>query len=690
MCLLALALATDALAVSPPISDGFETYSSNTTLLGQTAYGWDASSNSVVVLPSNSIPVKAGTNAVTLPVGTTASNLVQSATPTIVWTDVQVNEASHMLDGITVDVNSNAIVQLYMQTNGAVTVFDKTAGQWLSYSTDVWGNAVSSFSAGNWARVSVMENYSTHQAAVFLNGHPLRTQLDFITNRNVCSGFTLQGNADNPVYLDEVQVLTNVPSGFTNDVDSDGMSDAQEIQIYGNVTTWRRWTNTVSATAGGTVSPGAGTTTYTNGTVVNYVFSGNPGYGLGLVQTNGATVSYSGDAKTGSVTWVITADGTFSVSFVPRTQWSVPTDVATLSRAVSVAAAGDVIVASNGLTTAESITLDTALTLTGTNVTLHSTLAVSAGVTATMNTASNWVIDTVQIVNGATLIVTNSTMTFSNLTITGSGVVHVTNGTVIANGLTLTGTFTLDSTFGAAGFNPSHLNFRDDFDLWPVNLRLDALGMVGWGASSAGVVIQSNTAYQGSSGAVILPLRTLVTNTISSVGYSNVWTECAVNESNGMDFFDATEVDSNAVIQLALNTNCNVVLYNRLQGQWQVFSNDFWGASMVGVYSNGFAHIAVNQNYATKKVAVFLNGHLVCMDFDFINTNQGSYASFRLKGSWAGSTYLDSVGFSTNVPTSLLTGPASDLDGDGVPDAVEIAQYGTMSYWPHGSVFKIR
>jgi hypothetical protein len=689
-CLIVLAIVVEAMAtVNPPFFDGFEGLASNTSL--STVSGWAASGVTVSVQPSNAIPVAAGTNAVILPVGTAASNLVQADTPTAVWIDFQVNEALHMLDGIPVDVNSNAIVQLYMKTNGAVTVYDKTAGQWLSYSNDVWGNPVASFYAGGWARVSVLEDYTAHKAAVFLNGHLLRTQLDFITNRNVCAGFTLQGNSDNPVYLDEVQVQTNVPAGLTNDVDLDGMADAQEIQTYGNETTWRRWTNTVSATAGGTVTPGAGTTTYTNGTVVTYVFQGSPGNGISAVQTNGVSLNYTGNAKTGTFSWVISTDGTFAVSFAAKSQWLVPADIGTISGAVAVAVSGDTVVASNGLTTAETIVVDKAVTMTGSNVTVNGTLTLNAGVTSTLANASGWVITTTQVGSGGALIVSNGNVTMTSIAISASGVVRVYNSTVTANGVTLTGSFTLDSTFGAAGISSSHLNFWDDFELYALNTRVDALRMFGWGASAAGVVVQSNTTCLASGRAVMLPAISTLTNTISSTGYSNVWTSCALNESNGMmAAVSALDIDTNAIVQLYMNTNGYVVLYSRLLGQWQVCSNDVLGASLDGVYSNGWAYISVNQNYATKKVAVFLNGHLVRQEFDFINTNQGSYVSFRVSGSDRGAMYMDNVGFSTNVPTSLTNWPASDLDHDGIADAVEIAQYGSATLYPRGSVFKIR
>jgi hypothetical protein len=55
-----------------------------------------------------------------------------------------------------------------------------------------------------------------------------------------------------------------------------------------------------------------------------------------------------------------------------------------------------------------------------------------------------------------------------------------------------------------------------------------------------------------------------------------------------------------------------------------------------------------------------------------------------------GAAYLDDVKIWTNVPTGLTNGAMSDLDHDGIADAVEIAQYGSTMLLPRGSVFKIR
>lgn len=669
--------------MNPPFYNGFEGVASNAAL--SSLSGWDASSATVSVQPSNAIPVAAGTNAVVVPVNQTATNLVVAAAPAKLWTDLQLDEALRMLPGSVVDVDTNAIAQFYMNTNGAMVVWDRAAGQWLTYSNDVWGNAVSSFSPGAWARISLFKDYASRKVAVFLNGHLLRTQLDFInTNRTDFAGFKVVGSGDNPVYLDEVWITNNVPAGLTTDVDLDGMADALELQNYGNLTTWRRWTNTVSAGAHGTVTPGSSTCIY--GTTVNYAFSANPGYAIGTVSTDGVAVAYSGSVTTGAFAWVIATDCTFAVTFAEHTVWSVPADIASLTGAVALAVAGNTIAVANGQTLTESPVIDKALTLTGTNVTLNGTLTVNPGVTMTLAKASTWAVSSVTLGAGAIGVVTNSTLTIGTLTIGSGGYLRVTNSTVTANGMTLTGTFTLGEGFGVAGITPSHLNFWSDFDVYGVNQRLDALGAFGWGASAATVVVQSNTTYQASGRAALLPAGTGLTNTLSAVGYSNVWTVCALNDSNGVNPGLFIAVDSNAVAQFCLTTNHLLMVYDRSASQWQICSNDVWGASVTGLFNGGWASIAVNQNYATKKVAFFLEGHLVREQLDFINTNQGSYTSCRMNCNEGGEAYLDSVGFSTNVPASLT----GDGDQDGVRDADEIAVSGSAFLFPRGSVFKIR
>lgn len=568
--LMVSTLAMEAWAVGTPFDDGFERYASNTPLTSLVADGWTASSNAVVVLTTPAVPVAAGTNAVLIPTGTTATNLVQAAVPVTLWTDVRINEATRMLDGITVDVDTNAILQVFLKTNGAVTVYDRAVGQWLSYSNDAWGNCVTNFVPAGWARVSVLKHYATRKADVFLNGHLMRSGLDFInTNRTTFAGFTLDGCADNPAYLDAVWVADTPPADLTTDVDADGFPDALEWQTYGTMEAW------------------------------------------GRVVSNSITLSLA-------------------------------------------------------------------------NVT-NASLAVTGGVTVTVSGTGLLVPGAITVAAGNILILTNVAVTAGSITIGAGGYVQVYNGTATVNGVSYAGTFTLDSSWDG-GVVKTRLNALETFESYGVNARVDMLGAFGWAASSPSAVIESNTTYGGSARAVLLPADAAITNLVSAAGLSNVWTDCMLQESSGMVDGEFGSVDSNAVVQLYLNTNRFVVLYNRPAGFWEICSNDVWGASMAGVYAGGWCQVTVNQNYGTKMVAVFLNGHLVREQVPFINTNQGSYASFRLEGTRATPAYVDNVSFTTNVPSGLT----GDRDGDGVPDANEIMASGSVTTWPRGSVFKIR
>jgi hypothetical protein len=99
--------------------------------------------------------------------------------------------------------------------------------------------------------------------------------------------------------------------------------------------------------------------------------------------------------------------------------------------------------------------------------------------------------------------------------------------------------------------------------------------------------------------------------------------------------------------------------------------------------------VTVCQNFSTTNLALFVNGVLVRQQVPFSASGVSSYnhASFQAGG---GASYLDDVKIWTNLPTGLATGPSSDLNYNGVPDAREIELNGVLGPYPSGSVFKIR
>jgi hypothetical protein len=242
--LIAAAVLMPAWAVvTPPVYEGFETNAAGTTLSSMTNQGWSASAVDVVVIASNSMgaAVAGGTNAVAIPMGTVVSNLMTSASPSVIWVDFQKRQSViQAVHETALLVDSNAAVQVCLNTNRSVWLYDKGLPGWTNLVTDYWGTNVSAFSTSDWTRVTIYENFSTNMAALFLDGHLIREQIPFITNRSSFAGFRYENGASGTNYLDEVRVWTNVPTGLTADLDNDAVADAQELQTYGNISTWHR------------------------------------------------------------------------------------------------------------------------------------------------------------------------------------------------------------------------------------------------------------------------------------------------------------------------------------------------------------------------------------------------------------------------------------------------------------------
>lgn len=690
--LLAMIWSPALAVVVPPVHEGFETNTAGSALVGLTNQGWSASAYSVLVASSNSMAmtVPGGTNVVAIPMGTVLSNLVVSVSPSVIWVDFQKRQMLEQgLDEASLTVDSNAAVQVFLTTNRTIWFYDRLNVQWTNLVTDCQGTNVAAFSTGDWTRVSIFENFASNKAAIFLDGHLIRDQIAFITNRSSFAGFSFENGASGTNYLDEVYVWTNVPIGLTVDLDNDTLADAQEIQTYGNLSTWRPWPHTVATngTGRGTVSPPVGTYV-TNGTAitVNYTFQAAAGSGINSVMTNGVSCPYTGDAKTGTCPWTIPAGGIFTVVFDTKNVWTVPSDLGTITGAVASAVAGDTLVISNGMQATDLI-LDKPLTLIGTNVTITGTLMVNEGVTNVLNIATNWSVTAGQVGTNASLIVSNSTVTFSTLAISTGGVVRVVNGTVTANGITLNGDFTLDSNWGH-GLTSAPLNFLDTFERYGAGTRLDALGTFGWGASSSGVMVQVATTYGGSGRAVEVPASATVSNAIDSKsGQTNIWTDLWLNESDYVIEVLPPVVDSNASAQVCLTAGKLLAVYH--DGGWDVCSNDAVNVSATNLYLGGWARITLNQNYGTKRSAIFLNGRLLRENVLFINTNLTLCGGLRVMGGTESPAYLDNVSLATNVPAEFNS-LAYDADRDGIPDVREIHSSGTLLAWPLGAVFKMR
>ena len=103
-----------------------------------------------------------------------------------------------------------------------------------------------------------------------------------------------------------------------------------------------------------------------------------------------------------------------------------------------------------------------------------------------------------------------------------------------------------------------------------------------------------------------------------------------------------------------------------------------------------WAKLTIFQNFSDHTAAIFLNSRLLRAQVGFISNSLSQYGSLHVESGPRGTAYVDSVSIWTNMSAGLTNGPMSDLDTDGIADAVEILQYGNTTLWPRGSVFKIR
>ena len=219
---------------TPPYSDPFERYAVGTKLNGMGYFGWDASSPGVVVQNA----VAQSNRAVEVPAAADLSSAMGAAGSSNVWLEFYYQDTNRTPSeqAFAEDVDTNVAVEAFINTNGFVTVFNPSLGQWDICSNDAQGVSVTALARGAWLRLTFNQNYARGRAAVFMNGRLLRQDLRFINTNLVNSGrFELEGGYAGPTYLDTYSVRTNWAGIVSDDSDGDGWWDAREIDQFGNL-----------------------------------------------------------------------------------------------------------------------------------------------------------------------------------------------------------------------------------------------------------------------------------------------------------------------------------------------------------------------------------------------------------------------------------------------------------------------
>lgn len=453
-----------------------------------------------------------------------------------------------------------------------------------------------------------------------------------------------------------------------------------------------KYTNTASVvTVGG---PGG-----VGGTVVasvSEVFPGEPvtftltptvAYGVTALTNNGTLAANLGGSLVAIGHTVTDVQANLDVQgvFTYTARRRVPEDYASVALARAAAVAGDTIVVAGGVGTSGGVSLDN-LSLTATNLTVTGGLTVGSG---TLVGCTGLVVDATTV--SGVLVVSNGAMNLGSLSLGVGATVQVVNATAfIVNGVTYTGSFTLDHLSGQT-IVPQTPPFSDDFERYTTNppTSLSLMGHFGWGASDAGVVVQGAVYTQGCKAAE-LPVDAILSNSLASAASSNIWHEWTYREADRIDESEVSVVGEYASMALLLfvNTHNYLTVYNPETGAgaFNVLSNDVWGAPVAPLSTSNWMRVALNLNYQTHRVAVFLNGRLMFQGLRFINTNLENCVKIQWNAGSGGATYLDDFHVYTNADQVV----SGDGDGDGVADAVEINVCGNVFTWPRGSVFKIR
>ena len=659
--------------------------------------GWGAWGAGAVVTNMDFTNAAAGNLAAVLQPESTVTNGANVAGEPVMWTECWLGESNHIVATYDLGVDTNAVFMAGLSTNGYLYLYNPGPGSWEECRTDVWNHAVSP-ATDLWTRVTVLQNFTNHQAAFLVNDHLVRQQIRFInTNVTGYSRFRADSGTAGESGLDNVLISNALPSASSRrDTDGDGRPDVLELLLYeGSATNWNGVAVTGRvATAHGTVTPSGGLLVPLDGaTNFNYQAT-SPGYVLDRVLTNGGTaVSYAASPVTsGSFTWsnIVAEESVFEVQFRYDGALYVPGNADSITGALAVAESGARIVIADG-SYAESLAISNNVTLIGTNVSDLVSITVVTGVTATVSGFTDLgVSGAVTVGSNATLVVTNGTVSFGSLSIAAGGSLRVTNGTVTVNGATVSGTFTYDQDWDAA-VKVMPINFTDGFEAYGVGSPLTALKAFGWSASDAGVVVAVPTIKAPSStNAVLLPVNTIVSNRVDGAGFNGLWTDVYLRETNHVaEPPDVAATNGGPAVVAYIGTNGYLTVFNRgVVGGWDVCSNDARNGSAPKA-TGDWARVTWFIDFARTNAAFFLDGHLLREQVPLIGSVT-HYSSLRADGGSAGAAYLDSVRIWTNVPTGLADGAEGDLDQDGIADAQEIQQSGSIALYPRGSVFKIR
>lgn len=601
----------------------------NGTLLS-TLSQWTAPSGATI---SNNLAYLSSSTAATNTVG---------VSPTIAWTDFDITPALGAVPTAPATNSSSAL--FYFDADGYIVVWNNDA--WTVCSNDVWGGTVTALSVGSSAGISIYQNYTDNEFALFLNEKLLLQDVPFPSGSESAYSTFVVENADSNALVDNVWIQASYVANPT--VDSNGNTTKDIVELHNNGYAARvlyvpgtgnqpkfatiqaavdaaRDGDTINV-AGGTYAEAVAVTAHTDLTALTFV---GGVFTTTTFSVTGVTVTFEEAIETG--TFTANAEVTFE---------------------------GDV---------------ETATFVANADVTLASGADLNASTLLDIN-------------SGATLVGTSGTaITTPDLDMVAGTEVDVTTGSLSVVGITMDGTFTIDGgnwdDWGGSGVVAQSLPFSDNFDSYGADSSISSYGFAGWGASSTDVKVQSTIAESGN--ALILPNGTTASNLISGAS-GGIWTEYDLRPMVGAAPSSAST--SGKSFMSYVDTNGYMCVH--YTNGW-VTCNETLGTTPhapATLSTNGWRHIAIYQHFGSDEFALFVEDaggllEIVKQQRGFPGGDLASYTSFIIENQ-DNNAYLDNVTISTVTPSN-----SDDLDGDGEDDTLEVTLKGYI-YEADGTIFR--
>ncbi len=608
--------------------------------------GWQSTNLDVVVTDSKSV---SPSHSVILPAGTSISNKISETPATKAWTEFSIIPMLGAKPYSSIAA-SNSTFSLYFNADGKVEVWTDT--DWTTCSSNVWGTALGALDGTNWVDVSIYQNFSTHKAVIFLNGKVALQDVPFSDETENNYNLFVVDNVDSNAFIDDVLVhVAYDTTRLTENNNGINGVDAKEVDEHGYV--------------GRQLDVGNGSVAdlsfATLQDAVNearnldriYIHSTNMSEDITFQNDDAENNTYYliGDAFTNAGTFTVASGATLHIEQFAN----ISTNIVTGSLSLS-----------NNLVAAD---LQVTGTVSGNDIAATN---VNVGATATVTIASGGTfdIDTLVMANGGSIDVT-------------SGTLDENNDTVL-----LTGTFVLDGDdWNASGVATASLDFSETFDDFVDNTKLNSktANLIGWGANIDGVKAQSAIKHGASGLAAIIPATGILSNRIST-SEQKIWTEYYIMPALGSAPIDP---DTNSAVFYSYVTT-NGYMAVPTNGGWKVFSQDMGDTptAYLAMSTTTWTRVDIFTDFtsATNKYALFIDGRIAAEQRSFVGAlGQTTYHNFSIISD-ENVAYLDDVLITADIPPNMT----EDVNNNGVPDAFNIHNYGTIYPPANGSLFKFK